>query len=108
MENTDIVHPLKYTFGYIIGSVFLLGILIYVYLLIIDRNSDTTHSVEETVWIYIFLTVMIIGLSLSYYSIYCANKTSTSTHTFGKFVGIKKNIPGKKCAKKMQSIKFIP
>ena len=55
---SDITHPLKYTFGYATGFIFLLGIVIYLYLLIVDHLEDPNqHSTEETVWIYLFLVV---------------------------------------------------
>ena len=59
----------KHTFDYMIGVIFTVGIMIYLYLLIDDRKENTEHSVEEKIWIYIFLCILLIGFFLSYYSI---------------------------------------
>jgi uncharacterized BrkB/YihY/UPF0761 family membrane protein len=85
----EIIHPLKYTFGYATGFIFLLGIMIYLYLLIMDHleENPSQHSIEETIWIYMFLVVLIIGFILSYYSItcsiYCANTQPKKSFGFG-------------------------
>ncbi len=74
-HQIDVPHPLKYTFGYATGFIFLLGIMIYLYLLITDHLEDPNqHTTEETVWIYLFLSILIIGFMLSYYSITCGIK----------------------------------
>lgn len=100
----DVPHPLKYTFGYATGFIFLLGIMIYLYLLVVDNlENPTQHSTEETIWIYLFLCVLIIGFILSYYSITCSIKSikdSESYTTFAKragfaFGGSRKNIPSR-------------
>jgi hypothetical protein len=72
----DIIHhPLKYIFGYATGFIFLVGIMIYLYILIMDHlENPNQHSIEETVWIYLFLCIMIIGFILSYYTITCSIK----------------------------------
>lgn len=93
---TEIIHPLKYTFGYATGFIFILGIMIYIYLLIVDHKEDSNkHSLEETVWIYLFLAILIMGFIISYYtitcSIYCVNKPVVSSYSFG-FGGSKLNI----------------
>jgi nitrate reductase gamma subunit len=96
-SSTDLIHPFKYTFGYATGFIFLLGIMIYLYLLVIDYlENPTQHSVEESVWIYLFLCILIIGFILSYYSITCCIKKSIENekkHEFGRFGGSKMNIP---------------
>ncbi len=94
--SENIIHPLKYTFGYATGFIFLLGITIYLYLLITDHLDGSDHSVEEKIWMYSFLVILVIGFLISYYSITCSIKclstenTSKSTYGFG---GIRKNIP---------------
>jgi hypothetical protein len=60
---------LKYILGYISGIVFIVAIIIYLYLLIIDKLENCEHTTEETSWIYGFLVVLIIGLVISYYII---------------------------------------
>lgn len=71
-------HPLRYTFGYIAGFIFIIGIMIYIYLLIIDTKDNSIHTIEEKIWIILFLILLILGFFLSYYSItcsiYCKNK----------------------------------
>ena len=72
------INPLKYTFGYATGFIFLLGIIIYLYMLITDHLDDPNqHSTEEKVWMYLFLAILIIGFGISYYvvtcTIYCTN-----------------------------------
>lgn len=75
----QIIHPLRYTFGYSTGFIFLVGITIYLYLLLTEHlENSAQHTYEEKIWIYSFLIIMILGLGLSYYSItcdtYCLNK----------------------------------
>lgn len=79
----DIIHhPLKYTFGYATGFIFLVGIMIYLYMLIMDHlENPTQHSTEEIVWIYLFLCIMIIGFILSYYTITCSIKELKDNNT---------------------------
>jgi hypothetical protein len=92
---SEIAHPLKYTFGYATGFIFLLGIMIYLYLLITDRleQNSSKHSMEENIWIYSFLVVLIIGFIVSYYSIVSSIKSTNelviSKRGFG-FGGLKK------------------
>ena len=106
----NIIHPLKYTFGYATGFIFALGIMIYLYLLITDHLDGSEHSTEEKIWMYLFLVILIIGFLISYYSITCSIKclsdkkkmvdnsiklepgTESQKSTFG-FGGIRKNIP---------------
>jgi undecaprenyl pyrophosphate phosphatase UppP len=102
-EISDIAHPLKYTFGYATGFIFLLGIVIYLYLLIMDHlENNNQHSLEETVWIYLFLVILIIGFFISYYtitcSIYClknSNLYKENINRRGFSFGGKNNIPSK-------------
>ena len=103
MSYTDSIHhPLKYIFGYATGFIFLLGIMIYLYMLIIDHlENPNQHSTEEMIWIYSFLCIMILGFILSYYSITCSIKKvkdSESYISFAKkagfsFGGSKMNVP---------------
>jgi hypothetical protein len=95
----DVPHPLKYTFGYATGFIFLLGIMIYLYLLITDHLEDPNqHSTEETIWIYMFLCILVIGFMLSYYTITCSIKEIKNSVDYQKvakehrwgFGGIKK------------------
>jgi len=104
--QTDIFHPLKYTFGYATGFIFLVGIMIYLYMLVVDHlENPNQHSIEETIWIYLFLCIMIIGFILSYYTITCSIKEIKDNgsykeyakeyalkHSFG---GSKMNIPSR-------------
>jgi Na+/melibiose symporter-like transporter len=101
----DIIHhPLKYIFGYATGFIFLVGIMIYLYMLIMDHlEAPNQHSTEETVWIYLFLCIMIIGFLLSYYSITCSIKDLKNSGSYKKlaekagfaFGGSKMNIPSR-------------
>jgi cytochrome c oxidase assembly factor CtaG len=59
----------KYTFDYMIGMIFTVGIMVYLYLFIDDRKENAEHTVEEKIWIYIFLCILLIGVFFSYYSI---------------------------------------
>ena len=115
---TDIIHPLKYTFGYATGFIFILGIVIYLYLLIIDHLEDPNqHTTEETVWIYLFLVIMIIGFGLSYYSITCSIYCVKESNDYKKtvksllgFGGSKMNIPSRPSSglnKVVRSARFI-
>lgn len=72
MSNLRPFNPLKYTFGYANGFIFLIGLMIYIYLLIVDYLDNEKHSTEEKVWIYLFLCILIIGFIVSYYSITCS------------------------------------
>lgn len=93
----DIPHPLKYTFGYATGFIFLLGIMTYIYLLIMDHlENPNQHSTEETIWIYLFLCILVIGFMLSYYSITCSISNVEKSESYKKnfsFGGSKMNIP---------------
>jgi hypothetical protein len=95
-------HPLKYTFGYATGFIFLVGIMIYLYMLIMDHlENPNQHSTEETIWIYLFLCIMIIGFILSYYTITCSIKDLKGTDGYKDYAkkagfafgGSKMNIP---------------
>jgi len=79
----DIPYPLKHTFGYATGFIFLLGIMIYLYLLIIDYlENPIQHTTEETIWMYIFLSILVIGFILSYYSIMCSISSVTNSESY--------------------------
>jgi hypothetical protein len=74
MKNTLI-------FDYSIGAVFTIGIMIYLYLLIKDKQinkqfnkqfnkqTEPNKSKSEIAWIYVFLCILIIGFFLSYYNV---------------------------------------
>lgn len=65
-------YPFKHTFSYATGFIFLLGIIIYLYLLIIDKlENNSQHTIEENIWIYSFLFILILGFIISYYLITC-------------------------------------
>lgn len=110
----DLNHPLKYTFGYATGFVFLLGIMIYLYLLITDHLEDPNqHSTEEKVWIYFFLATLVAGFMISYYSItcsiYCVNANG-GNESSGKqgfsFGGSRMNIPCRPSSGQQNKIRF--
>jgi hypothetical protein len=72
----SISHPLKYTFNYASSFIFLIGIIIYMYLIIIDHLYPVDkHSVEDLVWIYSMFVILILGFIVSSYhitrNIYC-------------------------------------
>jgi len=95
MGDIVIEHQLKNVFRYAIGFVFLLGIMIYMYLLISDHLENTdVHSLEEKIWMYLFLCILIGGFVLSYYSIECGVKESMVSQ-LSRFGGIKMNISPK-------------
>lgn len=110
----DVMHPLKYTFGYATGFIFLVGIMIYLYMIITDYLEDSNqHSIEEKVWIYMFLVILIIGFGLSYYSITCSIVCLKESPEYKKlgfhFGGSKLNIPSRPSAglnKIIRSSKF--
>lgn len=113
-DMSGIIHPLKYTFGYATGFIFLLGIMAYLYLIIIDylENPDQ-HSLEEKIWIYSFLIILIIGFILSYYtiicSIYCVKNSDSYKKIHGTglgFGGSKMNIPCKPSSGQQNNIRF--
>lgn len=92
-SSDNISHPLKYMFGYLSGFIFLLGIVIYLYLLITDHLEDLTqHTTEEIVWMYLFLCILVIGFILSYYTITYSIYTVENLNTVKEngFGGIKK------------------
>jgi hypothetical protein len=60
---------LKYILGYAAGFVFIVAIIIYLYMLIIDNLEQEKHTTEETAWIYGFLVVLVVGFVVSYYTI---------------------------------------
>jgi hypothetical protein len=56
-------------------------------MLIIDHlENSNNHSNEETIWIYLFLSVMILGFILSYYSITCSIKEVKDSQKYKDFV----------------------
>lgn len=95
--STEIIHPLKYTFGYITGFIFLLGIAIYLYMLLLNYQNKKEFTHEEKIWVYSFLGIMIIGFILSYYSIMCSIKKVTNSTEYkkigSKFKGIRTKVP---------------
>lgn len=90
---------LKHTLSYIAGSVFLIAIAIYIYLLVEDYRKKTEHTNEETFWIYFFLIILVLGFFGSYYFISRSNtrvnKLEETFRTKGhlKFVGKNPRIP---------------
>lgn len=64
---------LKHTLSYIAGSIFLIAIAIYLYMLIQDYREKSEHTKEETLWIYLFLILLILGFFFSYYFISVSN-----------------------------------
>jgi len=69
----EIPNPLKYILGYASGFVFLVAIIIYLYMIIVDNLEESTHTKEETIWIYGFLVVLVVGFVISYYIISMSN-----------------------------------
>jgi len=108
----DLDHPLRYSFRYATGFIFLIGIMIYLYILFGDHLEESTHSTEEKVWIYLYLVVLVLGFALSYYlincSIYCVNKKGVNGYAWGGIV--KKDIlsrPTKGQHNKISSVRGI-
>ena len=77
MSDTDIgpnVPNFKYMMGYAAAFVFLIGIMIYIYMLVVNyletqKTGENPHSVEEMAWIWGFLVILILGFIISYYTI---------------------------------------
>lgn len=86
---------LKHTLSYIAGSIFLIAIAIYIYLMIEDNKQKTKHSTEETTWIYLLLVILIVGFISSYYFIRKSNTRVFETMRKGRiqFVGKNPRIP---------------
>lgn len=77
------INPVQSILGYATGMIFIVGIAIYIYMLIIDHaersggssgdsgsgGGSDDHTQTEKAWIYIFLITMIVGYFVSYYSI---------------------------------------
>jgi quinol-cytochrome oxidoreductase complex cytochrome b subunit len=63
-------------FSYISSFIFLLGIIVYIYLLVVDsrEESTSTRSNSDTVWIYGMFVLLIIGFLISSYCIYGTSK----------------------------------
>ncbi len=64
---------LKYILGYVAGSVFIVSIIIYIYMLIVDNLEHEKHTTEEISWIYGFFIVLVVGFVVSYYTISKSN-----------------------------------
>lgn len=75
--------------------IFLISIILYLYLLILDSiDKKNVHSTEEIIWIYVFLFVLVICFIISYYCNECSKieiKPSNSFGFTGTPVGIKKS-----------------
>jgi len=56
--------------GYIACVIFLVGLSLNIYMLVMDNQDSWTHTVEETGWIYGFLIILIIGFVSSLYVVY--------------------------------------
>jgi len=83
---------LKPILGYTAGFIFLVAIVIYLYMLIVDNIEKSKHSTEEIVWIYAFLVVLIIGFIISYYTI-SKSELKSGSKLFGRkleFGGVSK------------------
>ena len=60
----------RYLFNYSLMFVFLFGIVLYVYTLVIDSQTDDSDKrpVYETVWIWAMFIILILGFLLSSFS----------------------------------------
>jgi uncharacterized membrane protein len=70
MDYDHVKKPIKYILGYISGFTFFIVLVVYLYMLITDHLESKQHTLEETIWIYGFLCLLIIGFSVSNYLIY--------------------------------------
>ena len=81
---------LKHTLSYLAGSVFLVGIIVYLYLMIQDQRSETKHTREENFWIYFGLVILVLGCFGSYYLISKSNtRVNRTLEDFKKRAEIK-------------------
>jgi hypothetical protein len=69
VESAELPPKLKYILGYAAAFVFLFGIILYIYMLIVDNLENSEHSTEELAWIYGFLIILTLGFIVSYYTI---------------------------------------
>ena len=90
---------LKHTLSYVAGTIFLVAIAAYIYLLVEDYRTKTEHTQEEKFWIYLFLVILVLGFFASYYFINRSNtRVNKLEETFRnkghlKFVGKNPRIP---------------
>ncbi len=70
MNNVEkLKKPMKYILGYISGFIFSVVLVVYLYMFIVDRIEDHNHTTEETVWMYGFLVLLVMGYGVSHYLI---------------------------------------
>jgi predicted membrane channel-forming protein YqfA (hemolysin III family) len=69
-ELTDI----NCAFSYISSIIFLIGIIVYIYVLVIDSCEEGTRSNSDTVWVWGMFILLIVGFLVSSYCIYGTTK----------------------------------
>jgi O-antigen/teichoic acid export membrane protein len=69
-RSNDIKKNVKYILGYVAGIMFFFGLVVYLYMIIIDYLESGKHTDEETAWIYGLLFILIIGFISSFYLIF--------------------------------------
>ena len=83
-NNPELPLNLQYILGYTAAFIFLIGIMLYIYMLIVDNLENAEHSIEESAWIYGFLVILVLGFIISYYAI---SKSTQNENEFVKKVG---------------------
>lgn len=66
-ESNKMISSFKNILGYAASFTFLIGILIYIYYLILDKFEHDIHTTEEYLWIYSFLIILLTGFIVGYY-----------------------------------------
>jgi hypothetical protein len=63
-------HYLKnnYIFNYVMMFIFALGIIMYIYELVIDSQDPDYRPFHETIWVWVMFILLIIGFILSSFS----------------------------------------
>lgn len=70
IKSNDIKKNVKYILGYVAGIIFFFGLVVYLYMIIVDYLESEKHTDEEKAWIYGLLIILIIGFMSSFYLIF--------------------------------------
>lgn len=68
------IKDINCAFSYISSAIFLIGIIIYIYLLVVDSREEGERSNSDTVWIWGMFVLLITGFLISSYCIYGVTK----------------------------------
>ena len=57
-------------FSYVSSVIFLIGIIVYIYFLVIDSQEEGTRSNSDQVWVWGMFVLLIVGFLISSFCIY--------------------------------------